>query len=577
MKHTLAGAALCFGLLSSAASRAASLQQLDPGEWWGDVTGLPTYVTMYFYVPDQRAEHPPVVVAPHHCQGTGPGTYSEMSDLVSLADQNGFIIIFPEATGQNCWDAGSDRSLQHDGKGDTHAIVQMVRYVLSTYDGNAARVYSVGGSSGGIMTEALLGVYPDVFTAGVSLMGVPCGCWAEGYNDVVGQPSNGTGQWSGPCAAGDVTHTPEEWGSLVRSYFPGYSGHRPRLQHWHGTADTVLDYANVAEDIKEWTNVLGLTESPTGTDTPSSGTTRQYWTSPSCDFTVYEVFSLSGIGHSVPFDANAVAAYFGLDDVAGEDPETAACPGAVPGGSGSGGEAGAGGAGRGGGSGVSGSAAAAGGAVGGAAGDANGGADPATAGSVRVTGGAGSDGGSGVTGGTTNAATGGLAPTGGAVATGGSAGGGGDTVAAGGVLGTGGSTSGSGGTQGPVSGAGGTQGAPSGGTAGTGAEPASAGGTAPTGGTRGPAATGVASAGSGVGGSSIPGSGGSYPGVADVTGATTGLGGAPAGPASSAGSGSGSDGCGCWLARSDSRAPTPGMVSWIAVGILLARRRRGRP
>lgn len=332
----ISGAALAASFSVVVPAHAASLEDIEQSEWWQGVSGLPSYVNMFLYVPDQLASSPPIVVAPHHCQGDGPGTFSEMSSLVSLADERGFIMVFPEATGQNCWDAGSDRSLEHDGGGDTHAIVQMVRYTLTSYGGNAERVYSVGGSSGGIMTEALLGVYPDVFMAGVSLMGVPCGCWAEGYNDVVGKPSDGTGQWSGPCSGGDVHKSGAEWGDLVRSYFPGYTGHRPRLQHWHGTADTTLDYANLAEDIKQWTNVLELSEAPNGSDTPADGITREFWNN-DCGYTVYEAFSLAGVGHSVPFNGNAVAEYFGLDDAEGPDPEAAACPG-------SGGDDGSGGA-----------------------------------------------------------------------------------------------------------------------------------------------------------------------------------------------------------------------------------------
>jgi acetylxylan esterase len=336
----LGSGSLCIALLDAAPAGAASLQQLGQSEWQGGVSGLPAYVNMYLYVPDRLATRPPVVVAPHHCQGTGPGTFGEMSSLVARADQSGFILIFPEATGQNCWDAGSSRSLTHDGTGDTHAVVQMVRHVLATFVGNPARVYSVGGSSGGIMTEALLGVYPDVFMAGVSYMGVPAGCWAEGYNDVLGKPENGTGQWSGPCSGGTVTKSSEEWGSLVRSFFPEHVGHRPRLQHWHGTADTVIRFANLAEDIKQWTDVLALSETPNGTDTPSTGTTRQYWNN-ACGYTVYEAFSLAGIGHAVPFDGDAVTTYFGLGDAEGSDPETAACSGAEPSSAGPGGAGGA--------------------------------------------------------------------------------------------------------------------------------------------------------------------------------------------------------------------------------------------
>ena len=343
-RHVLGFASLSFVLLAVASARAASLQKVNQTDWWAGVSGLPGYVNMFIYVPDAPAARPPIVVAPHHCQGTGMSTYNEMSSLVAIANRNGFIIIFPEATGENCWDAGSIRSLKHNGGGDAGAIVQMVKYTLTRYSGDASRVYSVGGSSGGIMTEALLGVYPDVFMAGVSLMGVPCGCWAQDYNDVTGTGS--VAQWSGTCAGGNVIKTGPQWGDLVRSYFPGYTGHRPRLQHWHGTADTTLNYKNLAEDIKEWTNLLGLSQTPAGTDTPKTGTTHQLWKN-SCGYTVYETFSLAGVGHAVPFDGNAVASYFGLDKAGGEDPETAACAGGAGGAGGSGGASGAGGAGGG--------------------------------------------------------------------------------------------------------------------------------------------------------------------------------------------------------------------------------------
>jgi len=455
-------ASASIGLLAVTPAGAASLQKVNQSDWWAGVSGLPSYVNMYIYVPDKPAMKPPIVVGVHHCQGTGTGTYNEMASLVSLANANGFIMIFPEATGENCWDAGSTRSLKHGGGGDTGAVAQMVKYTLSRYGADANRVYAVGGSSGGIMTEALLGVYPDVFMAGVSLMGVPCGCWAQGYNDVTGNAN--TAQWSGACAGGSVVKTGPQWGDLVRSYFPGYAGHRPRLQHWHGTADTTLNYKNVAEDIKEWTNLLGLNETPTGTDMPKSGTTHQFWKN-SC-FTVYETFSLSGVAHSVPFDGNAVAAYFGLDRSGGQDPETAACPGAVPGGGGAGGATGAGGAG--GASGSSGSSGASGSSgsagmggrggtgIGGMGGARDAGADArdgaaGDGGGGQTAGGSGTSGASGIGGGGSG---GGGAGVGGS-ALGGIGGGGSGTGGAGGAVGIGGSgaTTGGSGTNGSAGGA----------------------------------------------------------------------------------------------------------------------------
>jgi acetylxylan esterase len=517
------------GLLVAAPAGAASMQKVDQSDWWAGATGLPSYVNMYLYVPDQLATRPPIVVVPHHCQGDAQSSNSESASLRSLADKNGFIMIFPEATGQNCWDAGSDRSLNHDGTGDAPAIAQMVKYTLSKYNGDAGRVYSVGGSSGGIMTEALLGVFPDIFMAGVSLMGVPCGCWAEQYNDVVGKPSNGTGQWSGPCAGGSVSKTGQEWGDLVRSYFPGYTGHRPRLQHWHGTSDTTLNYKNVAEDIKEWTNLLGLSETPEGSDTPKSGTTRQYWES-ACGYTVYEVFSLSGVGHSVPFDGNAVAAYFGLDKAGGQDPETEACPDAVPGGAASG--------------------------TGGASGS---GGTSATGGAGGVAGGAGGAGGGGG-----RAVSGG--PAGGRSAIGGGSpgGAGGRAVGGGGGSPETGGTVETGGVAGSTSATGG--GMTMGGRMGTGGFPGTTGGTSASGG-------GVASGGTvaAAGGSTAQVSGGAGSGGAPATGGAS-------GPDTSGSPGTqndaGSEGCGCRLGPQPGGSAKTAALLVAALGVVLRRRRR---
>ncbi|HEX7597586.1 MAG TPA: PHB depolymerase family esterase, partial [Polyangia bacterium] len=219
-RQASAVALLFLGLLLAPPVHAGTYGKVDQSTWSAGVTGFPSYVNMYIFVPNTVASKPPIVVYTHHCQGSASSSHSSNGTLESIADKNGFIIIYPEATGRNCWDAGSTSSLNHSGKGDAPAIVQMVKYTLGKYSGDAGRVYAAGDSSGGIMTEALLGVFPDVFMAGVSIMGVPCGCWADGYD------TGGTAQWSNSCAGGTNTKTGAQWGDLVRSYFPGYTGHR---------------------------------------------------------------------------------------------------------------------------------------------------------------------------------------------------------------------------------------------------------------------------------------------------------------------------------------------------------------
>jgi poly(hydroxyalkanoate) depolymerase family esterase len=406
---------LTCAMLCAAPAGAASLQRVED---WG-AAGVPSYVEMYVYVPDQLAEKPPILVASHYCTGTASAYFDQIrSTIVPAADEHGFIIIFPQATGRNCWDVGSQQSLSHDGIGDTGAIVQMVEYALAEYDADASRVYALGGSSGAMMTQALLGVYPDVFKAGVEIAGVPCGCWAEGYDQ------GGTPQWSNDCAGGRVDKTAQQWGESVRAMYPGYAGHRPRIQLWHGTNDATIDYNNFLESIEQWTNVLGLSAIPTATDMPRAGFTRQRWSN-DCGFTVLEAWSQEGGTHAMQTDASAILGFLGVEAV-GADPEDAAC-----------GQGGAGGMGGSSGAGGMGGSSGAGGTVAAGAGGAPGGGSGTAGDTGAAVGGAGS----GAVAGSGNATNGGGGL--GAASTGGSAGS---------VAGTGGSGVGGAGTAGSAGG-----------------------------------------------------------------------------------------------------------------------------
>ena len=175
-------------------------------------------------------------------------------------------------------------SLTHDGGGDTGAIVHQVQYTIDQYGANADRVYVIGTSGGAMGAEGLIAVYPDVFKGGAEFSGVPAGCWSV---------NNPDGQWSSPCANGEVTHTAQEWGDMVRDMYPGYSGFRPRIQLWHGSGDDTISFVNHTEAIKQWTNVLGLPEDPTMTSNVTvNGVmfTRDEWKD-ECDTTVLDVLT----------------------------------------------------------------------------------------------------------------------------------------------------------------------------------------------------------------------------------------------------------------------------------------------
>ena len=326
------------GLAVVLPAKAASLQKVDN---WG-ASGVPSTVSMYIYVPDNLADSPPILVLSHYCGGSASAVFGQAQGggIVSAADQYGFIMVVPQAVDNSgagrCWDVGTTASLTHDGGGDTEAIAQMVRYTLDQYGANPDRVYATGDSSGGMMTEALMAVYPDIFKAGSSFAGVPAGCWAEG--------ASADGTWSGPCAGGTVSHTPEEWGTIVDNMYPGYTGHRPRLQIFHGDADGTISYNNQTEAIKEWTNVLDLSTDPTTTDNGvqlgNHQATRERWEN-SCGYVVLDAFTSLGGDHGPSdalFPSQYVIPFLGLDQTGPVDPEIEQCGSETGGSGGSGGQ-----------------------------------------------------------------------------------------------------------------------------------------------------------------------------------------------------------------------------------------------
>jgi poly(hydroxyalkanoate) depolymerase family esterase len=290
------------GIAFAPSAAAASLREVT------DFGPNPGNLRMHLYVPDTVQTNPPILVAMHGCGGSGPGFHSG-SEFAALADQYGFIVIYPTATKQtamsNCFDVWSDASKRRGGGSDPASIAAMVDHTRQQYGGDPGRIFATGSSSGGMATNALLALYPDVFAAGAAFMGVPFNCFAN-EADFPPQTSR--------CVSGNLTRSPQEWGDAVRQAYPGYSGPRPRVQLWHGDRDTLVPYQLQQEAVKQWTNVHGLSQNPTSTDRPRSDWERRRFADASGTVRV-EAIAAEGAGHNLPSGGMARAAieFFGLD------------------------------------------------------------------------------------------------------------------------------------------------------------------------------------------------------------------------------------------------------------------------
>ncbi|KLO11340.1 alpha/beta-hydrolase [Schizopora paradoxa] len=298
-------------LLGALTVRAAQnqLQQIT-----ANIGPNPNNVGMFVYKPTKLASPLPLIVAIHQCTGSATG-YFESTQYATLADEYGFLVVYPNSPRSgSCFDVNTPQTLSHNGGGDSQGIASMVTYAISTYGVDASKVFVTGTSSGAMMTNVMAGSYPELFQAASVYSGVAFGCFA------------GASSWNSQCADGDLIQTPQQWGAEVMAAYPGYTGSRPRMMLWHGTADTTLYYPNYGEEIKEWTDVFGVSQTPQTTvqNDPQSGYT----------LTTYGPnvvgFSAAGVGHTVPVHETIDLAWFGITGPVAGSPPMGGSTGSTP-------------------------------------------------------------------------------------------------------------------------------------------------------------------------------------------------------------------------------------------------------
>jgi acetylxylan esterase len=177
----------------------------------------------------------------------------------------------------------------------------MIRYTIATYKADPKKIYVTGTSSGAMMTNVLCATYPDIFAAGSGYSGVAAGCLA-------GSPGSSPQSADPTCANGKVVKSRKDWVNTVKSMYPGYNGTYPKLLVWHGTADTFVNYPNLAEEVKEWSGVFGVDWTKNVTDSPDKGYTEMVYG----DGTLFKAYSAAGVGHTVPVHENVDLKWFGI-------------------------------------------------------------------------------------------------------------------------------------------------------------------------------------------------------------------------------------------------------------------------
>jgi poly(hydroxyalkanoate) depolymerase family esterase len=277
-RYLLALLGLVAGLVIVASpAQAATLTQ---------ITGFgpnPGNLAMYSYRPDGLPSGRPLVVLLHGCTQDA-ATYFTNSGWRKYADLYGFQLVLPQTNTANnslkCFTWFDNADINRD-QGEALSIRNMVGYAVTSLGASSSQVYVSGLSAGGAMAAVMLAAYPDVFAAGSIAAGIPYKCATS---------SSGTSA----CQYSGVDKTPAQWGDLVRAQ---HAGPYPRVAMWQGQSDTTVVPRNGVELVDQWTNLRGVSQTPTSTSALTGGTTLKVYGNN--DVRLYEIANMA---HGLPVD-----------------------------------------------------------------------------------------------------------------------------------------------------------------------------------------------------------------------------------------------------------------------------------
>jgi len=246
----------------------------------------PGNVRMFAYVPERLTRSPALVVALHGCTQAAQ-VYDRGSGWSKLAEAHGFVVVYPEQQRSNnpqgcfSWFLPGDTARD---SGEALSIRQMVDDAIRKWGIDRRRVFVTGLSAGGAMASAMLATYPDVFSGGAIIAGLPYGAAT-------------TVEEAFAAMLGKRTRPQRALGDRVRMASP-YRGPWPKISVWQGSADPIVRPSNAEDLIRQWAEVHQLPVTPTREEFVC-GQLRRVWNGAD-GATVIEAYTISSMGHGVP-------------------------------------------------------------------------------------------------------------------------------------------------------------------------------------------------------------------------------------------------------------------------------------
>jgi len=246
----------------------------------------PGALKAWLFLPSIMPPSVPLVVALHGCTQTAGG-YATGSGWSQLAEQRGFAMLYPEQQRSNnanlCFNWFEPGDIRRDG-GEVASISQMIQHLIQSQGVDSRRIYITGLSAGGAMANAVLATYPETFSGGAIIGGLPFGVASnvgEAFERMQGRNPPKAAKLQSVLKAASFNE--KAW---------------PAISVWHGTHDQTVKTTNAEQIIEQWVGVHGLSSSADRT-IDIGDISRRVWLSAK-GTEVLELNLIKKMGHGVP-------------------------------------------------------------------------------------------------------------------------------------------------------------------------------------------------------------------------------------------------------------------------------------
>jgi len=215
------------------------------------------------YLPALASAAPPAVVVMLHGCTQSADDFAAGTRMNLLADQHGFLVIYPEQTAQanpaRCWNWFQPPDQQR-GAGEPAVVAGIVAEVARQQGADLGRVFVAGLSAGAAMAVVLGETYPDVFAGVGAHSGLPYGSAHDVPSAMAAMKGGRSGMPALTPAAGGAGRPPRQAVQPV-----------PVIV-FHGDRDHTVQHANGEHIVQQARRAHGASASSAGlTETTQTG------------------------------------------------------------------------------------------------------------------------------------------------------------------------------------------------------------------------------------------------------------------------------------------------------------------